>query len=241
MISIIIPTLNEEKAIAGTLQKLKSSLTSVPHEIIVSDGHSTDKTVEIAKQFADTVLEHDGKTRQTIAMGRNAGARCARGEYLLFLDADCSIPKANEFLSHAISRFEHDPKLMGLVPWLKVGPQYATLADKFFSFLVNIVYATCNNILQIPVSGGEFQMMRKSTFDELKGYREDLVASEDFDLLRRLGKKGKTRLETNYEVWQTGRRVHKTGWIPLIYSWMINSIWYFLFKKSLAKEWTVVR
>ncbi len=241
MISIIIPVLNEEKIIGETLRKLRAGLMGLEYELIVSDGHSTDRTVEIARQYADHVLVHDGKTRQTIAQGRNVGGRAARGEFLVFLDADCSIPRAAQFLNHALNRFATDPKLTGLNTWLIVDPSIANHRDVFFSWLVNIVYATWNNIFHLPVSGGEFQMMRKQTFLALGGYREDLVCSEDYDLFRRLAKLGHVRMETKYEVWQTGRRARKVGWIRMISSWMINSVWYFFFKKSLAKEWTVVR
>ena len=88
MISIIIPTIKEEKVIGRTLRNLKSRLT-IPHEIIVTDGKSTDKTVEIARGIADKVVEYTGTTRQTIAQGRNDGAKSAQGEYIAFMDADC--------------------------------------------------------------------------------------------------------------------------------------------------------
>ena len=55
MISIIIPTLNEEKIIEATLCTLTSTLT-IPHEVIVSDGGSSDRTVELAKKYAGAVV-----------------------------------------------------------------------------------------------------------------------------------------------------------------------------------------
>ncbi len=79
MISIIIPTLDEEKLIETTLRSLKEGLT-LPHEIIVSDGGSSDRTVEIARCFADQLVEHRGAWRETIGQGRNQGARVAKGE-----------------------------------------------------------------------------------------------------------------------------------------------------------------
>ena len=77
MISIVIPTLNEEKRIATTIQKLRDSLHR-PYEIIISDGASSDGTVEIARNLADGVAEHTLPYRQTIAEGRNNGAAIAR-------------------------------------------------------------------------------------------------------------------------------------------------------------------
>ncbi len=104
MISIIIPTKNEESVIEKTLTSLKNNL-SLPHEIIVTDGASTDKTVEIAKKYADKVVEHAGPERQTIAAGRNAGAAVAAGDFLAFMDADCSVTHSGEFFATALEDF----------------------------------------------------------------------------------------------------------------------------------------
>ena len=60
MISIIIPTYNEEKIIGKTLSELKAKLT-LPHEIIVTDDKSKDRTAEIARAYADQVLVPEKK------------------------------------------------------------------------------------------------------------------------------------------------------------------------------------
>src|SRR5665213_4213761 len=98
MISIIIPTLNEEKILKKTLTSLKQ-LKVADYEIIVSDGASTDKTLEIAKDHAHKVITHTSAGRQNIAQGRNAGAAHAHGDYLVFIDADVFIPKINDFFT----------------------------------------------------------------------------------------------------------------------------------------------
>ena len=80
MISIVIPTLNEEKIIETTLRSLRAYSGYL--EIIVSDGRSTDRTVEIARSIADTVVVHSGPERQNISKGRNRGAEVATGDIL---------------------------------------------------------------------------------------------------------------------------------------------------------------
>ena len=93
MISFIIPTLNEETTIEKTLKNIKEF--SLDKEIIVSDGGSKDRTTEIAKRFTDKVLVHSKKERQNIAGGRNSGAKEAKGEFVVFVDADVLIPNIN--------------------------------------------------------------------------------------------------------------------------------------------------
>ncbi len=103
MISFVIPTLNEQKTIEKTLQCLTAF--SGKHEIIISDGKSTDGTVEICRKYTDHVIVYDKPERQTIAMARNMGAVQARGDYLVFLDADVVIPDINEFFNTAERAF----------------------------------------------------------------------------------------------------------------------------------------
>ena len=86
MLSFIIPTLNEHQTIERTLRCLSGY--SGDHEIIVSDGNSSDDTVEICRRFTDRIVVHDEPRRQTIAEARNAGAAAARGNHLVFVDAD---------------------------------------------------------------------------------------------------------------------------------------------------------
>ena len=127
MISIIIPTLNEEKVIKKILENL--SRCSGEKEIIVSDGNSSDKTVEIAKQYTNKVIVYAGETRQTIGGGRNVGAGAAKGEFLVFLDADISITDPNDFFSRAESFFLKDKNLVGMTVRIRVLKEIETIGD----------------------------------------------------------------------------------------------------------------
>src|SRR5687768_13167550 len=84
-ISVIIPVLNEEKTIAATLAAL---MALNPHEVIVVDGGSVDRTHEISAGTGATVITGArGRARQM-----NAGAQQATGDILLFLHADTRLP-----------------------------------------------------------------------------------------------------------------------------------------------------
>ena len=109
MISFIIPTLNEEKYIGKTLDYI--SKYTGEYEIIISDTNSPDRTVDIARGYADNILIHsrEGK-RLTIAAGRNLGASVAKGDFLVFLDADICIIDPDKFFKKAFNCFEKNPR-----------------------------------------------------------------------------------------------------------------------------------
>jgi glycosyltransferase involved in cell wall biosynthesis len=95
-LSIIIPTLNESENIEEFLRYLR---TFSPYaELIVSDGGSTDHTVQLAQPFARIIRSHQGRGRQM-----NAGSRAASGDIFWFLHADCRPhPESLKAISRAL-------------------------------------------------------------------------------------------------------------------------------------------
>ena len=85
MISVIIPTLNEEVSLPGTLQSLLAAKGEV--EVIVVDGQSSDSTAQIASRYCKTIISEPGR-----AIQMNRGAEEASGNVLLFLHADVFFP-----------------------------------------------------------------------------------------------------------------------------------------------------
>ena len=88
MISIIIPVLNEEKALPGILEAVIKNTGC--YEVIVVDGGSTDRTMEIARSYRSTSVVSSSRGR---GVQMNAGSKIARGEWLLFLHADTLLPE----------------------------------------------------------------------------------------------------------------------------------------------------
>src|SRR5579863_7649126 len=83
-LSVIVPMLNEEAAIAATLEAIRVGAPAA--EIIVVDGGSSDRSVKLARPRSDKVIEGArGRARQM-----NAGAALASGDALAFVHADCS-------------------------------------------------------------------------------------------------------------------------------------------------------
>ena len=239
-VSIIIPTLNEEPVIGKTLAHLRESLPRDAYEILVVDDESTDRTAEIARAYADQVLVRTGEVH-SIARGKNAGAKRARGEFVVFLDADCEPEKPAEFFKKALALFNADPRIVGMNCSLKVFPPLATLMDRIVFAGVNLTFRLINNVLRGGGAAGEFQMVRRSIFNAVHGFNENLAVAEDQDLFRRLAKLGRVRMEPSLVVWHTGRRAHKIGWPRLLMHWWLNYLSLVIFRKSAFKEWEVIR
>src|ERR1041384_6063775 len=83
LISIIIPTLQEEKLIGRTLEQFSNGLRDrYSLEVIVSDGGSTDRTVPLAQGKSDLVVCNHNGCAENISIGRNRGAGAARGSQI---------------------------------------------------------------------------------------------------------------------------------------------------------------
>ena len=241
MISIIIPTLNEESVLERTLVGLKG-LQPLEYELIISDGRSSDRTAEIARRFTDKVVVYSGEARQTIGGGKNLGAALAQGKYLLFLDADATIPDPENFLDRIAVEFEKDENLLGATVRLRVSEGEATLQDRIFSTIfIDWVHYLCNNILRIGSSSGEFQFVRKESFDKIGGYDETMPLGEDNELSRRLARLGRTKMFYDLKIYHTGRRFHKQGWGAVLYKWNAHNLQRLFGIKSSAKEWKPIR
>src|ERR1700691_3263574 len=93
MISFVIPAYNEELLLGQTLRAITDAAGAMgePFEVIVADDASTDRTAAIAQEHAARVVSCG---HRQIAATRNAGARAASGEMLLFVDADTTVTQA---------------------------------------------------------------------------------------------------------------------------------------------------
>lgn len=238
MISFVIPTLNEEKTIENTLKCISSY--SGNKEIIITDGNSKDKTLEIAKKYTDKIVVYRGEKRQTIAQGRNDGAKVATGEFIVFMDADGTIPNIDIFMAKMLNVFENK-KVLATTTIYKVEPDSETLMDKIIFNSLGYWFGVLNNILRIGGSGGEFLMVRADSFKKIGGFNETLAAAEDMDLMWRLNKIGRTHSELSLYIYHSGRRAHKVGWPKLLFQWTMNTVGAFLFHKPISKEWEEIR
>lgn len=171
-LSVVIPTLNEEDAIAATLAAAQDARHV---EIIVADGGSTDRTRDIAQSAGAQVLRVPGGRAAQI----NAGAAAATGGILLFLHADTRLPEGySEFVRAALDQ-----------PGVAAGAFRFRLdaeggAYRILERLVN----WRSRVLQMPY-GDQALFMKAGAFMALGGF-PDLPIMEDFEMVRRLRRRG---------------------------------------------------
>jgi len=240
MISIIIPTLNEENYLRRTLENLRQ-IKNTRYEIIISDGRSTDGTLRIAHDYTDKIAVYAGQERQTISNGRNLGAKEAAGNFLVFMDSDVIIPEPDDFFRKLLAEFSQNENLVAATVKVWVLSEMEHFGDKILFGLLNFINRVNNNFFHKGSASGEFQMMRKGVFEKSGGFNEKLVAGEDFEFFSRLSKIGQTRMITDLCIYHSGRRVHKVGWMKTMGLWVANYLSTVFFKKAASKEWKVIR
>jgi len=174
-ISIIIPTNNEAKQLPALLNYLKTvPANEYITEIIVSDGKSTDDTVNIAKLYGTKVVVNDQAWR-----GRqmNAAATIATGNVLYFLHADSMPPM--EFVEAILEKIKNG----------HISGCYRLRFDYNHWFLNTNAWFTRFNINAVRF-GDQSLFVSKLVFEAIGGFREDLIIMEDQEIIHRIRKKG---------------------------------------------------
>lgn len=173
MISVIIPTYNEERRIASLLQCLRAKAPDC--DIIVADGSSADATAALAESHARVVVTPANRGLQL-----NRGARAACGDVFLFLHADVGFPLDGlAAVEHALA----DPAVVGGNFTLEFS------GDDFPSRIFTLIDRWRRRFGIFYGDSGIF--VRREVFERLGGFREWPVL-EDYDFASRLVRAGKT-------------------------------------------------
>ena len=234
-VSVVIPTLQEEEYIRKTLSCLIRFAPEI--EIIVVDGGSTDNTVKTAMLFADKVFQIG---ERGISKARNYGAKCAKGELLIFLDADVIVPQG--FLEKVLENFEN-PNVVGAT--CRYMPADPKSLEFIYFFLFNLL--TRFSIAALPRtrfkygSRGEFMVARRSAFFRIGGFNEKIACLEDYDLTFRLSKCGRFVFIEDLTVYESMRRARKLGLFNFMKMEATELLAWLFQGTPKSKVWRVVR
>lgn len=240
MISVIIPTLNEEKLLDRMLGQFTPELRSRYNlEIVISDGGSTDRTLEIARRYHCVLIENTAHVKQTISLGRNIGARNAQGDVLIFLNADTLVKDISHFFERITIELQKQDAV-ALTCSVGVYTEEERLSDRLFHGFYNWLFAMMN-VVGMGMGRGECHIIPKTVFEKAGGYAAQIAAGEDYDMFRRLKDLGRIRFLKNVKVYESPRRYRKYGYVYVSASWFLNFLSVFFLRRSILDEWKPVR
>ena len=210
-LSIIVPAHNEEALLRRTLEAIAvaARTAAVPFEIVVVDDSSTDRTAEIARSYGARVV---ATAVRQIAGARNAGARAATGEMLLFVDADTIVSprivqgaidalRAGAVGGGASAHFEPEapPWAHGAIAWAAWTMRLARWAAGCFFFV------------------------RRDAFERVGGFDERYFASEEIHLSRALKRHGRFVILRDSVLTSARKAEHYSMWHS---AWlMLRMLW----------------
>lgn len=209
--SIIMPVLNEEAILESYLARLIQQCAHQDYELLLVDGGSTDRTVEIAQPYGQVLTAPRGRARQM-----NAGAAAASGDVLLFLHADTELPDC-VFL--AIEGALTSPDVVAGA--FRLCFNCDRLPYKLVAFMTNLRSQTLT-----VFTGDQAYFIRSTGFQEVGGY-PDQPLMEDLEIIARLRRIGTILLVPHY-VKTSARRHEKIGLFrSVLFMWYLRTLYKF--------------
>ncbi|MBD3388754.1 MAG: glycosyltransferase [Candidatus Altiarchaeales archaeon] len=215
LISVVVPAYNEGENLEEMLVSIVGQ--DYPHkEIIVVDNNSKDDTVEIARKFADVVLNED---RQGASFARYRGFLAARGEIIASADADTIYPRA--WLSKIDRYLQGD--VVGVYGSLDSNH---TVTNKLYHS-----FAALNKAIGFPQCAGSNLAFKTKYLD---GFRARYPIGEDIMLAKHLQKKGPVVYKPEIQVQVSDRRLRQST-LKTFYQYGLNYCSLMFFDKPYGK------
>ncbi len=208
-VSVIVPTLDEESVIVPTLEAVRRG-AGADDELLVVDGGSSDRTVELAGAAGAVVLHAArGRGRQM-----NAGAAAARGDVLLFVHADTLLPDGYR---DELERVLEDPA----VRWGRFDVSFDE-GGPLLRWIARLI--SWRSRLFRSATGDQAIFVRSDDFESVGAYREELLF-EDVDLARRLRACGGMGIPPSRVVTSARRWRRRGVWATTLRMWTLKSLY----------------
>ncbi|MCJ7650980.1 MAG: glycosyltransferase family 2 protein [Candidatus Lokiarchaeota archaeon] len=194
-LAVVIAAINEEEGIGPTICELKTILNE-PHLVVV-DGKSSDKTIEIAKDLGAEVLIQKGKGKGS-AISQGLDQLTEKTHYVIFTDADYTYPA--KYIKEMLFILEEEPNV-GMVLGDRFSRRYQFASDRNQFYVGNRILALAHNVLNGVKLNDPLTGLRVIRYDLLKGWKPK---SNGFDI----------EVELNYFVERLGYKIVE---IPIMY------------------------
>lgn len=214
MLSIITPTLNEEDYLPLLLESIKKQ-NFTDCEIIIADGGSKDRTIEIAKNYGCKITLGGSP-----AKGRNEGAKIARGDLFLFVDADSTLP--SHFLSKLIKEFEKRKLDLASFP---IYPQ-GNIIDKICYGIYNYWSWISQKFLPHAT---QTVLVKREIHQKISGFDEEIKIGEDHAYARAGAKFGKFGFLSMPPLLTSARRFEREGRLKTYLTFLLAGFYMMIF------------
>ncbi len=221
MISIVIPTLNEEKYLPNILNDLKKQ-SFKDFEIIVSDANSEDKTGDVARLNSCKFILSKKEDRHP-SIQRNNGAKIAQGDLILFLDADTRIFD-KEFIKKTVDYFYKENLV---IAGFFIDFQNKKLFYRFYYFVYNNLAYLAQKIKPLALGAGI--IIKKDIHFKLNGFDQEVFIGEDQLYCEKAAKFGKFSLIKNTKIFFSTRRFEKEGPWRLFFKLVYSTLYVLIF------------
>lgn len=205
-VSVVIPAFNEEQYLADCIQSVRNQKTSFLFEIIVVDNGSLDKTAEIAEREGAIVI---AEKKKGLSHARKTGLKNAKGEILVYFDADTKIPHG--WLQTVVDYLENHPDVVGVSGNFRYydGRFIDSLSLLFFQKVVVPPLLLVLRLFGKPdVFFGPNMVCRTEALKKAGGILENLeFYGEDAGIAKQLSTQGKVRLLQQMYVQTSARRM----------------------------------
>lgn len=231
-LSIIIPTLNEEKYLPQLLTNLTEQ-SFKDFEVIVADGQSTDKTIATAKTYTGKIpkLTLLTSSKKNVCHQRNLGASQATADWLVFVDADVHLEPY--FFQGIKYRLEQtNPGILATYAEFDSTDPKDRIAATLVNWYIDVLKTTAT-----PIVMESFMVVKKSVFEKLGGFNPSIHMGEGADLLKRALKLNLHLTLSKDPIYQFSlRRLRSQGTLKLIRGIAVSEINRILLKKNLSSK-----